>query len=476
MLRTPLAIALSAAFVAPAVAGAVTFITRPPWDPARMPVSVDQSQLQGELSAAELQALIEAGQLMFTAKFSAADGQGRPTATQAMIPTHFKHPRELSFQRASGPDANSCTTCHNVPSTGGSGDFTNNAFTSEGTESADFDSVDPQFSNERNPPVLFGAGLKELLAREMTRSLQAIRDKAVEAAASSGQAVTAHLTTKGIDFGTLIANPDGTLDMSQVEGIDRDLIVRPFGWKGVFPSIRNFTVTALNVHIGLESDERFSMALTGEVDFDGDGKAEEATPGQVSALVAFEDSLPAPRALPFGNPDWDARAAAGRTLFDRIGCSSCHVAELPLHDLKVVDPGPYDTAGTLSSRDVEKPAIYDLGQLDWVKALPRDAAGDVLVPLFSDLKRHEIADTAHDHFANEVQSQAFVARDTFMTPALWAVADTAPYGHRGDLSTLQEVILAHGGEGRAARDAFAALSQDDQDDLITFLKTLRAPQ
>ena len=111
-----------------------------------------------------------------------------------------------------------------------------------------------------------------------------------------------------------------------------------------------------------------------------------------------------------------------------------------------------------------------------MKSLPRDKNGDVLVPMYSDLKRHPIADSGEDHFANEVQSQAFVARDTFMTPGLWGVADTAPFGHRGDISTLQEAILDHGGEGRPSRDAFAALPQDQQDDIVTFLMSLRTPQ
>ena len=476
MMKLPLALLLSSALVLPAFAGAVTFIERTPWDQARMPVNVDQGALQGPLSPGDLTSLIKAGKLLFSTKFSTADGEGRPTATQAIIPTHFKHPRELSFQRASGPDANSCASCHNEPTTGGGGDFTVNVFTSEGTESADFDSVDPQFSNERNTNILFGSGLKELLAREMTGDLWQERKEAVRKAAETGQPVKVDLVTKGVHFGTLTANADGTLDLSAVTGIDRDLVVRPFSWKGVIPSIREFTVNALNLHTGMEAEERFGPALTGETDFDGDGKTNEVSTGVVSALVAFQATLPAPTEVAFSNPDWEARAKTGKSLFDKIGCSACHVENLPLHSLKFEDPGPYDTAGTLSARDVAQPAVYDLSQLDWVKALPRDAHGDVLVPVFSDLKRHQIADSGADHFANEVQSQAFVARDTFLTPGLWGVADSGPYGHRGDLSTLHEAIMAHGGDGRSSRDAYAALPQGEQDDIVAFLMTLRTPQ
>ncbi|HTJ56655.1 MAG TPA: di-heme oxidoredictase family protein [Devosiaceae bacterium] len=476
MLRIAAAILLSTTAALPAFAGAVTFIERAPWDPARMPASVDQRQLQGVLPPDDLTTLIRAGQQLFNAKFSTGDGQGRPTATQAIIPTHFKHPRELTAQRASGPDADSCASCHNEPVVGGGGDFTVNVFTSEGTESADFDSVDPQFSNERNTNILFGAGVKELLAREMTDDLWAEQKQAVRKAAASKQPVTLDLVSKGVNFGSLTANPDGTLDLSQIQGIDRDLVVRPFSWKGVIPSIREFTINALNLHTGMEADERFGPALTGETDFDGDGKTDEVSAGQVSALVAFQAALPSPVEIAYSKPDWQARSVAGRALFDKIGCAACHVASLPLHNLKFEDPGPYDTAGTLSSRDVASPAVYDLAQLPWVKALPRDQNGDVLVPMYSDLKRHSIADSGQDHFANEVQSQAFVARDTFMTPGLWGVADTAPYGHRGDVSTLQEVITDHGGEGRPSMKAFSALPKDQQDDIVAFLMSLRTPQ
>jgi CxxC motif-containing protein (DUF1111 family) len=63
-----------------------------------------------------------------------------------------------------------------------------------------------------------------------------------------------------------------------------------------------------------------------------------------------------------------------------------------------------------------------------------------------------------------------------MTPGLWGVADTAPYGHRGDVSTLQEVITDHGGEGRPSMKAFSALPKDQQDDIVAFLMSLRTPQ
>ena len=472
----PPAVLIASLLALPAFADAITFIDHAPWDAARMPVEVDQSQLQGILPKQELDRLIKAGRELFGTKFTTADGVGRPLATQAQIPTHFKHPRQQVFQRASGPDSNACSSCHNNPDWGGAGDFTGNAFTSGGTESADFDTVDAQFSNERNTNHMFGSGLEELLAREMTADLQTERENAVKQARDTGKPVTISLTTKTINYGSLTANPDGTLDTSKVDGIDPDLVVRPFSQKGVFTSLRSFTVTVLNAHLGMQADERFGARMTGEADFDGDGVTHEITDGQVSALVAFQATLAPPMPTPFDNPEWNAMADKGKALFTQIGCAECHHPYLPLKSLKFSDPSPYDTAGTLSARDVAEPAVYDLAMLDWAKKLPRDKDGNYLVPLFGDLKRHVIADAQHNHYGDELMGQSFVPRDIFMTAELWGVADTAPYGHRGDLTELSQAILAHGGEGTKARDAYAALSKEEQNDLITYLMTLRMPK
>ena len=94
------------------------------------------------------------------------------------------------------------------------------------------------------------------------------------------------------------------------------------------------------------------------------------------------------------------------------------------------------------------------------------------MPLFGDLKRHRIADQDVATLGNELLSQRFVERDVFITSELWGIASTAPYGHRGDLSTLIEVIEAHGGDARPSRDKFITLADEKQQHLIAFLSTL----
>src|SRR5207249_3220465 len=105
--------------------------------------------------------------------------------------------------------------------------------------------------------------------------LFAIRDAAKKQAARTGLPATLPLSTKGVAFGSITANPDGALDTSKVYGVDRDLIIKPFHQKGVVRSVREFTVNAFNHHHGMQAVERFGIARTGTADFDGDGVEDE---------------------------------------------------------------------------------------------------------------------------------------------------------------------------------------------------------
>ncbi len=221
----------------------------------------------------------------------------------------------------------------------------------------------------------------------------------------------------------------------------------------------------------MEALERFGTRWTGTHDFDGDGKPDEIAPGDVSALVAFQAGLKPPGRMVPDDPRWQAAAAHGEQVFRSLGCEDCHRPTLPLKSLSFADPGPDDMAGTLRSGEAPQ-ATYDLSLLDWAKTLKRDSEGNYLVPLFGDLKRHTIADQEVAALGNELLAQRFVERNVFMTAELWGVGSTPPYGHRNDMTTLDEVIRAHGGEGRAARDRYVAAPDADRDALIAFLKTL----
>lgn len=443
----------------------------PPWSERAIQEDVDLDALAAS-GKDPIPVLQPFGEHLFSAKFTTLDGAGRPDATGAIVPTKVRRQSHLAFQRLAGPDANACASCHNEPVIGGAGAFTANVFVSEGFESADFDTIDPQFSNERNTNAIQGAGLIELLAREMTADLRRQRQDVLARARASGQSETVELSTKGVSFGSLTAYPDGTLDVAELDGIDDDLTLRPFSQKGVFSSLRQFTVNAMNAHHGIQPSERFGPEWTGTSDFDADGHSAEMSPGQISALVAWQATLAAPTRKGNLTDVWHKAAEKGEALFADIGCTSCHVPSLPLDSLVFHDPGPFDTAGTLRQSDMEKPLALDLTTLDWVKELPRDDQGRVLVPLYGDLKRHRIADAANETYGNELLAQRFVARDVFITAELWGIGSTAPYGHRGDLTTLSEAILAHGGDATDSRKAFEGLAKPDRQSIIAFLRSL----
>ena len=428
----------------------------------------------GRLDRPDLYRLVKAGEKLFTAKFTANEGAGRPGSTQAILPTRSRtgdRGRSL-FARTSGSDANACSACHNDPVIGGAGDFVTTTFVSEGFSNAAFDSTDPQFSNERGSNHLFGAGLVELLAREMSADLAALRMSALRRAAVEERSVTSDLVTKGVRFGRLTAHPNGMVDLSQIEGVDADLVVRPFSQKGVMTSLRQFTVNAGNHHHGMQASERFGRRWTGEDDFDADGYPDEWREADVSALVAWQATRPPPTVKTPADPRWRVAAARGSDLMDEWNCTVCHRRSLPLRSLVFADPGPLDAAGTLSSTHVERPAEYDLALYEWAKRLPRNAKGEVLVPLFGDLKRHSMTDRKEARLGNELLSQRFVDRTVFATSELWGIGSTAPYGHRNDFTTLDGIIRAHGGEGAKAKDAYVAGSEAEQSALIAFLKTL----
>jgi len=105
-----------------------------------------------------------------------------------------------------------------------------------------------------------------------------------------------------------------------------------------------------------------------------------------------------------------------------------------------------------------------------------------MVPLFSDLKRHVICDARRPHFCSDPPEhpqtsdrQFLIPVDQFLSSKLWDMGNSAPYGHRGDLSTLHEAIVAHGGEATAAAEQYEGLAATDQLAIVTFLRTLKAP-
>src|SRR4030066_1255731 len=168
---------------------------------------------------------IRRGRQLFQRKFTREEGQGPGVGDgKGDIHTDIEIGAGLS---------DSCSGCHGRP---------------RGT--AGFGGEVVTRPDSRDAPHLFGLGLKEMLADEITADLRSIRDKAISNAKSSGHSVTQQLTSKGINYGLITANPNGSVDTSRIEGIDPDLRVRPFFAHGGTISIREFVVGALHGEMG----------------------------------------------------------------------------------------------------------------------------------------------------------------------------------------------------------------------------------
>jgi hypothetical protein len=429
------------------------------------------NQQQIDSAALSFDQVFDHGELLFRAKFNLFDGQSRPATTgggAARVPGSA--PR---FLRTSAPDANSCFGCHNDPFSGGAGDIVANVFVLAQTLDPVTQSVSGQFSNERNTLGMQGTGAIEMLAREITAELLSIRERALGDARDTGHNARVPLSSKTIRFGYVTAHADGSVDTSEIEGVSTDLIVRPFHQKGAVISLREFTNNAMNHHHGMQSTERFGQPRTGSTDFDQDGVSNELSVGDVTATTIYQAALNTPgQVLP---DDIDALRAVirGERHFETAGCASCHIPSLKLDTRQFSEPNPYNPDGNLKPAEVSRPFSFDLTTQGQLPRFEPAVGGGIHVRAYTDLKRHNLCDAQIRHFCNESVVQGGIPTELFLTRRLWDAGNSAPYGHRGDLTTITEAIMAHGGEANASRQAFEALPQTQRNELVEFLKSLQ---
>lgn len=426
---------------------------------------------QADISAGRvtLQEVLDHGEALFAANLNTCDGQGRPATTGAGDKRAATQP---AFIRTSAPEANSCAGCHNMPFVGGAGDIVANVFVLAQAADPVLHLLDPTTFNERNTLGMFGSGAIELLAREMTEDLQEQRRIAPDGA---------HVfMTKGVSFPVVIENGE----VVSAEGVDTDLVVKPFHQSGSVISLREFTVNAFNHHHGLQAEERFDLSEARGLqdDHDEDGVVRELTIGDITAATLWQATLPIPgRVLP-KDKEGQRAVKRGAEVFEELACSSCHMPSMTLDFPVFTEPSGLNPVGTHA--DQEALVAIDLVLETAGPKLEVAPMGGVIVRAYTDFKRHNLCDPADAvdavrHFCNETLDQGRPAQDGrpgaefFLTRRLWDVGNSAPYGHRGDLTTIAEAIQAHGGEARAMRDGFMAAPRADQLALVRFLKSLQ---
>lgn len=423
------------------------------------------------------------GGALAESRFNACDGQGRPGSTGGGGTADLgskRSPTQPLVIRTSGPEGTSCIGCHMQPLAGGAGDFVANTF--NGAEALDpvTTSIDASVANERNTRTMFGAGYTELLAREMTADLQAFKT----ANKNLGYTGCKTTVTHGVSFKVCFSAGNVT----SASGIDLDLILKPFGAGGTKVSIRQFTVGAFNRHHGMQAEEAYDQYL-GDPDFDGDGITQELSVGDITVTTMWQAMLSMPYLALSSDSVVRSQQTTGQQTFNRIGCNICHVNNLTLNNRTFCEPNPYNPPQifhdtTKSYCVVLNYVPNDVDKTDTGNPNAPPANQPLSLPVFTDLKRHRMCDDASKvsnpirTLCNEKLTEGRPSQDGypgtefFMTPALWGSAESGPYGHNGRFQSYSTIIFAHAGEARAARDAYAALSANDQLYLQEFLHAM----
>jgi hypothetical protein len=347
--------------------------------------------------------------------------------------------------------------------------------------------------DSRDAPHLFGLGLKEMLADEITADLRAIRAQAVAEAASQGRPAVRNLVSKGISYGSIRANPGGSVSTAGVRGVDPDLRVKPFFAHGGTVSIREFVVGAFNDEMGLQAVDplllqaaagarrvtptgmvldgatdhvKTGIPLTATEDADHDGVSNEIPAALVDYVEFYLFNYFKPATY-----RQTSVTETGRRLMVKMGCTGCHMEDLRIaRDRRIADVetaydrtlgyynGLYANASLLVSEEDDGsgyPTVKHPLQQPFV-----------VHDFFSDLKRHDLGSKFYErNYDGTLTTQ-------FMTTPLWGVGSSPPYGHDGRSINLREVILRHGGEALAARNAFAQLSDGQEAAVLEFLQSL----
>jgi CxxC motif-containing protein (DUF1111 family) len=268
-----------------------------------------------------------------------------------------------------------------------------------------------------------------------------------------GLAVSPRLAPQLAGVGLLEAVPEETIvSMSDLDDEDGDGISgRPnrvtdlrtgeavlgrFGWKAGVATVEQQVAAAFNGDIGITSsvlpDEHCGDAQP-ECAAAPNGGTPELDDLKLERISFYTRTL----AVPARRDVEDPLIRQGANVFDRIGCTSCHVPTL-----------------TTGSSDI-------------------DQLADQVIHPYSDLLLHDMGEGLADG-----RPDGLATGSEWRTPPLWGlglletVSGEARYLHDGRARTLHEAIMWHEGEASAARHAYAGLSDDDLAALEAFLASL----
>jgi CxxC motif-containing protein (DUF1111 family) len=239
----------------------------------------------------------------------------------------------------------------------------------------------------------------------------------------------------------------GTVNRSANDGT-----ITRFGWKAQNKSLLMFAGEAYNVEMGISND-LFPQERDETPNCQGGTTAPNDTinvpnpadpPSPTAVLSDIESFAMFMRMLAPPVPAAPTPSSVhGRAVFASVGCSLCHTPAL-------------DTAATSGANGHGR--------------LPTAAVANIQVALFSDLLVHHMGTGLADGI-----TQGGAGPDEFRTAPLWGVGQRVFFLHDGRTSDLLQAIRFHASTGSEANQIvqnFAALSPQDQQDVINFLRSL----
>lgn len=211
-----------------------------------------------------------------------------------------------------------------------------------------------------------------------------------------------------------------------------------FGWKANQPTIMQQSASAFNGDMGLTTslfpEDEFSAYQEEQGPPKQEGGSPEISDRQLERITLYVQTLAIPAKRNTDKPEY----LIGRTIFNDIGCESCHKTSF--------------TTGNTSK----------ISSLNNQKIFP-----------YTDLLLHDMG----EGLADNVPDFEATGRE-WRTPPLWGIGLIKTVNkhtrllHDGRARSIEQAILWHGGEGEASKNKFVSMTKTEREALLLFIESL----
>jgi CxxC motif-containing protein (DUF1111 family) len=388
--------------------------------------------------------------------------------------TKFEEVEQLSDGLGPLYNAQSCRECHQSPVSGASSQVSELRVGHQGPE-----------GHFLNPEIPIAHGAEVISGRSLVNDRAicpnaAFPDKEIQERVPETETIrTFRLSLNLLGDGFVEAVADQTLiDLSEqqcksshrkicgqvlhvpIVEAPGQMSVGRFGWKDQHASLLSFAGDAYLNEMGitnrLQPDEVTNLCNTASEPNDTPG------PDGLSDIDHFARFIRATKA-PARDSQLASSAVAkkGNSLFDQIGCATCHVEILTTAPTGTkINGGTFTipvALGSITFHPYGDFLMHDVGTGDGILQATREHYGNKVFQMMS----------------GYLSKQDFESsRNKIRTAPLWGVRLRPRLMHDGASLTLRDAILRHRGEASHVSQQFEKLKRDDQEAIIEFLKSL----